>query len=70
VAAFWTGKRRSGVREPRSGKSNLLTELAQELVVVKESKLHFTKCALLMQNLLAAKRGSTAEPGNQTAEPL
>src|SRR6266436_1500806 len=38
---------------PGSGKSHLLTALAQELVV-KERKMHFTKCALLMQDLLAA----------------
>jgi DNA replication protein DnaC len=41
---------------PGSGKSHLLTALAQELVVVRERKMHFTKCALLMQGLLAAKR--------------
>jgi len=41
---------------PGSGKSHLLTALAQELVVVQERKMHFTKCALLMQDLLAAKR--------------
>src|ERR1019366_5201788 len=41
---------------PGSGKSHLVTALAQELVVVKERKMHFTKCALLMQDLLAAKR--------------
>jgi DNA replication protein DnaC len=41
---------------PGSGKSHLLTALSQELVVVKERKMHFTKCALLMQDLLAAKR--------------
>jgi DNA replication protein DnaC len=41
---------------PGSGKSHLLTALAQELVVVGERKMHFTKCALLMQDLLAAKR--------------
>ena len=41
---------------PGSGKSHFLTALAQELVVVKERKMHFTKCALLMQDLLAAKR--------------
>jgi DNA replication protein DnaC len=41
---------------PGSGKSHLLTALAQELVVVRERKMHFTKCALLMQDLLAAKR--------------
>jgi DNA replication protein DnaC len=39
---------------PGSGKSHLLTALAQELV--GERKMHFTKCALLMQDLLAAKR--------------
>jgi len=41
---------------PGSGKSHLLTALAQELVVVRERKMHFTKCALLMQDLLTAKR--------------
>ena len=41
---------------PGSGKSHLLSALAQELVVVGERKVHFTKCALLMQDLLAAKR--------------
>jgi len=41
---------------PGSGKSHLLSALAQELVVAGERKLHFTKCALLMQDLLAAKR--------------
>ncbi len=41
---------------PGSGKSHLLTSLAQELVVVRERKMHFTKCSLLMQDLLAAKR--------------
>jgi hypothetical protein len=30
--------------------------LAQELIVAREPKMHFTKCALLMQDLLAAKR--------------
>jgi DNA replication protein DnaC len=41
---------------PGSGKSHVLTALAQELVVTQERKMHFTKCALLMQDLLAAKR--------------
>jgi len=41
---------------PGSGKSHLLSALAQELVVVGERKMHFTRCALLMQDLLAAKR--------------
>src|SRR5271166_801507 len=41
---------------PGSGKSHVLTALAQELVVVRERKMHFTKCALLMQDLLIAKR--------------
>jgi DNA replication protein DnaC len=41
---------------PGSGKSHLLTALAQELVVVRERRMHFTKCSLLMQDLLAAKR--------------
>src|ERR1700693_2450285 len=41
---------------PGSGKSHLLSALAQELVVAQERKMHFTKCALVMQDLLAAKR--------------
>jgi DNA replication protein DnaC len=41
---------------PGSGKSHLLTALAQELVVARERRMHFTKCSLLMQDLLAAKR--------------
>jgi IstB-like ATP binding protein len=41
---------------PGSGKSHLLMALAQELVVGRERKMHFTRCALLMQDLLAAKR--------------
>jgi DNA replication protein DnaC len=45
-----------GIPNPGSGKSHLLTALAQELVVGRERKMHFTKCALLMQDLLAAKR--------------
>lgn len=42
--------------KPGAGKSHLLTALAQELVVTRERKMHFTKSALLMQDLLAAKR--------------
>lgn len=41
---------------PGSGKSHLLTALAQELIVARERKMYFTKCALLMQDLLTAKR--------------
>ena len=41
---------------PGSGKSHLLTALAQELIVMRERRMHFTKCSLLMQELLAAKR--------------
>jgi DNA replication protein DnaC len=41
---------------PGSGKSHLLTALAQGLVVGRERRMHFTKCALLMQDLLEAKR--------------
>ena len=41
---------------PGAGKSHLLTALAQELIVTRERKMHFTKCSLLMQDLLAAKR--------------
>jgi DNA replication protein DnaC len=41
---------------PGSGKSHLLTALAQELIVMRERRMHFTKCSLLMQDLLAAKR--------------
>jgi DNA replication protein DnaC len=42
---------------PGSGKSHLLTALAQELVVGRERKMHFTRCALLMQDLLAGLLG-------------
>lgn len=38
------------------GESHLLTGLAQDLVVTRERRMHFTKCSLLMQDLLAAKR--------------
>lgn len=41
---------------PGTGKSHLLAALAQELVVVGERKMHSTRCSLLMQDLLAAKR--------------
>ncbi len=41
---------------PGSGKSHLLMALAQELIVMRERRMHFTKCSLLMQDLLAAKR--------------
>ena len=41
---------------PGSGKSHLLTALAQELIVMRERRMHFAKCSLLMQDLLAAKR--------------
>ena len=41
---------------PGSGKSHLLTALAQDLVVARERRMHFTKSSLLMQDLLAAKR--------------
>ena len=57
TAASWTGKRTfwcSGILS--LGKSHLLTALAQEKLVGKERKIHITKSALLMQDLLAAKR--------------
>jgi len=41
---------------PGSGKSHLLSAVAQELIVGRERKMHFTKCSLLIQDLLAAKR--------------
>ena len=41
---------------PGSGKSHLLTALAQELIVGRERRMHFTTCARLMEGLLAAKR--------------
>src|ERR1022692_1679021 len=61
---------------PGSGKSHLLTALAQELVVVRERQMHFTKCALLMQDLLARishrlnprLRGGAASPEAGRAE--
>jgi len=42
--------------KPGTGKSHILTGLAQELIVTRERRMHFTKCSLLMQDLLAAKR--------------
>lgn len=41
---------------PGSGKSHFLCALAQDLIVARERRMHFTTCALLMQDLLAAKR--------------
>ena len=41
---------------PGRGRVISSTALAQELVVVRERKMHFTKCALLVQDLLVAKR--------------
>jgi DNA replication protein DnaC len=41
---------------PGAGKSHVLTALAQELIVEHERRMHFTKCSLLIQDLLAAKR--------------
>ena len=49
-------RERFGVRESRVGEEPSVEALAQELVVGRERKMHFTKCALLMQDLLAAKR--------------
>ena len=39
-----------------SGKSHMLAALSQELVVERERRMRFTKCSLLVQDLLAAKR--------------
>jgi len=51
--ASWTGKKTFWYSESWVGKSIYWTALAQELVVVRERKImHFTKCALLMQDLL------------------
>src|SRR5262249_57295164 len=41
---------------PGSGKSHRLTALAQELIVLRERRMPFTQCSLLMQGLFAAKR--------------
>jgi DNA replication protein DnaC len=41
---------------PGSGKSHLLCALAQELIVAQGRRMRFTSCALLVQELLAAKR--------------
>src|SRR5215471_10458938 len=38
------------------GRVTLLTALAQELVVLRERRMHFTTCAKLMEGLMAAKR--------------
>jgi DNA replication protein DnaC len=41
---------------PGSGKSHLLCAMAQELVVNRDRRMRFTTCALLVQELLIAKR--------------
>lgn len=41
---------------PGSGKTHLLCAIAQELVVKEGRRIHLTTCALLVQELLAAKR--------------
>src|SRR5690606_15654566 len=41
---------------PGSGKSHLLCALAQELIVTRQRRMRFTTCALLVQELLVAKR--------------
>jgi DNA replication protein DnaC len=55
---------------PGSGKSHLLTALAQELVVARERKLRFTKCASADAGSAGGQAGPAAEPGDQTAGPL
>ena len=41
---------------PGSGKSHLLQALSQELIVLRERRMHFTTSAKLIENLLSAKR--------------
>jgi len=41
---------------PGAGKSHLLCALAQELIAVRGRKIKYATCALLVQDLLAAKR--------------
>lgn len=41
---------------PGSGKSHLLCAVAQELLAEKERKMKYTTCAMLVQDLLVAKR--------------
>jgi DNA replication protein DnaC len=41
---------------PGSGKTHFLCALGQELILRKGRKILFTKCAMLVQDLLAAKR--------------
>jgi DNA replication protein DnaC len=41
---------------PGSGKSHLLCALAQELLIKRGRRMRFTTCALLVQELLIAKR--------------
>lgn len=41
---------------PGSGKSHLLCAIAQELVLARDRRMRFTTCALLVQDLLVAKR--------------
>ena len=41
---------------PGAGKSHLLCAIAQELIATRARKIKYTTCALLVQDLLAAKR--------------
>ena len=41
---------------PGAGKSHLLCAIAQELIAVRGRKIKYATCALLVQDLLAAKR--------------
>lgn len=41
---------------PGAGKSHLLCALGQELVAVRDRKMKYTTCAMLVQDLLIAKR--------------
>ena len=52
---------------PGTGKSHLLCAIAQELIAVRGRKIKYTTCPLLVQDLLAAKRGSALRQGDQEA---
>ena len=57
TAVFWTGRENLLVfGNPGSGKTHLLCAIAHELVVNEGRRIHLTTCALLVQELLAAKR--------------
>jgi len=53
---------------PGAGKSHLLCALAHELIA-QGRRMKYTTCAMLVQDLLVAKRDSALEQGDQEAGP-